>query len=100
MMYMETIKENQRIDVEEIVDTRDMDGSWKPIPGTGDTVECDHCGKDIAIHAHITIFDTTTKEIVSRHTIGTECCKKVRAYFHGISVTNKDYWKKNGKRIM
>jgi hypothetical protein len=97
---MEAIKQNQRIDVEEIVDTRDMDSLWKPILGTGEIVECENCGRDIVIHVYITVFDTVTKNIVSRNIIGTECCKKLKAYFNGISVTNKDYWKKNGKRYV
>jgi len=93
---MITKQENQRINVIAITDTRMFGDDRKPISGTGDIVKCEHCGKEIEIHAEVEVYDIIKKQTVSYHIIGTECCKKLNAGYYNpnISVSNKDYWKR------
>jgi hypothetical protein len=93
---MITRQENQRISVIAITDTRMFGDDRKPISGTGDAIKCEHCGKDIEIHAEVELYDVKKKSTISYHIIGTECCKKLNAAWvnPSISVSNKDYWKR------
>lgn len=55
--------------VEGVIDTREWDlDENKPIPGTGQEYDCDHCGRAIEIHVHLTRKDET-----GAMTVGTGC---------------------------
>lgn len=79
-----------------IQDTRMWDaGTMKPIPGTGEAVECDCCGRTIEVHAHVYQADLRTKVVLDCAVVGTQCCKKAKLTNWGQSPSNKDYWKRN-----
>ena len=82
----------------EVYDTRQLDDSWKPISGTGEAVKCECCGRFIEVHATVRHKLTSDSRIV-----GTQCCKKADLQMFGsgfmIAATNKNYWKRNMKRV-
>jgi hypothetical protein len=81
--------------VDQILDTRQYDlQTVKPIPGTGDPIPCECCGREINVHAHIYCVSKQTKKVIDRAIVGTQCCKKVKLTNYGQSPSNRDYWKR------
>lgn len=78
--------ENFRI--EAIVDTRRRDENGKPVPGSGDVASCDCCGRAIEVHAHV-----AERKGTRRGTVGTQCCKRAKMWFCGVSPENKNWWR-------
>lgn len=81
--------------IEAINDTRTYDfETGKPIPGTGEPIPCECCGKEIQVH--VTVRNKDRSQVA---TIGTQCSKRAghRFYVGGndlVSPTNKNWWKR------
>lgn len=53
-----------------VTDTREFDlDTGKPIPGTGEDFDCEHCGRAIEIHVRLVALDGSGAEM----TVGTGC---------------------------
>jgi len=77
--------------IEVITDTREYDyQTMKPIPGTGDPIPCECCGRSILVHAYVT--QITNRKVTDRAIVGTQCCKKADMTYDGLSPTNSNYW--------
>ena len=82
--------------IETIIDTRQYDiQTCKPIPGTGDPIPCDCCGRETLVHAHVQEIDRMTRKTTRRGIVGTQCCKKAKMTHYGNSPSNRDYWKRS-----
>ena len=67
----------------DVDDTREFDtAKRKPIPGTGDARECDHCGRSHEVHVHVATRDGRTA------TIGTGCCLILTLDWSRVSTQN------------
>jgi hypothetical protein len=81
--------------LDEVIDTRSWDfHTGKPDPSTGESVECQCCGKSIVVHAHVYLWHIDEKRTIAAAVIGTACCKKHEIRGCGFSAENKNYWKK------
>lgn len=79
--------------IEAILDTREYDTqTMKPIPGTGDEIPCECCGRSILVHAHL--VQITNRKVTDRAIVGTQCCKKASLTYDGISPSNSSYWRR------
>lgn len=78
--------------IDEIIDTRNRDCEFKPIPGSGVQVPCECCGRTIEVHAEIRNIQTKARAVV-----GTQCCKKAGKHYRTYSPTCKSMWRVTGR---
>ena len=73
--------------------TKEQDGRYRPVGGTGESIPCECCGRAIEVHAL-----ASNRITGDRTTVGTRCAKKAGVDMNGINPLNRDYWKTNWQK--